>query len=64
MDALSIEEASWLQDYDAYYYNRAKNRPLPILRIQYVGEGFIESKWRSRLTINHDPVMSKNVHLR
>ncbi len=35
MPEFSIEEASWLQDYDAYYYNRAKNRPLPVLRVQY-----------------------------
>ena len=31
----SIEEAVWLRAYDDYYYDRARRRPLPVLRVRY-----------------------------
>ena len=35
MPAASIVEASWLEEYDAYYYDRDGGMPLPILRVRY-----------------------------
>jgi hypothetical protein len=28
-------DATWLEEYDAYYYDRANTRPLPVLRVRY-----------------------------
>jgi hypothetical protein len=30
-----MQDAVWLQEYDAYYYNQDGNRPLPVLRVRY-----------------------------
>jgi hypothetical protein len=30
-----IVDAMWLEEYDAYYYDRAAIRPLPVLRVRY-----------------------------
>ena len=30
-----VEEAAWLTEYDGYYYDRAGERPLPVLRVKY-----------------------------
>ena len=30
-----IRDAVWLQDYDAYYYDKNHARPLPVLRVRY-----------------------------
>jgi hypothetical protein len=35
MPGVPIEDAAWLQEYDAYYYNKDGNRPLPVLRVRY-----------------------------
>ena len=35
MPGSAIEEAVWLEAYDAYYYDRDGARPLPVLRIRY-----------------------------
>jgi hypothetical protein len=38
MPGVRIEDAAWLQEYDAYYYNQDGNRPLPVLRVRYADE--------------------------
>jgi hypothetical protein len=35
MPGIAIEEASWLDTYDAYYYDRAGELALPVLRVRY-----------------------------
>jgi hypothetical protein len=30
-----VQEAVWLTSYDSYYYDRASERPLPVLRVKY-----------------------------
>ena len=35
MDGVPIEGVSWLDDYDAYYYDRDGNLSLPVLRVRY-----------------------------
>ena len=35
MPGSAIEDATWLDEYDAYYYNRFNARPLPVLRVKY-----------------------------
>jgi hypothetical protein len=35
MDGVPIEGVSWLDDYDAYYYDRARALSLPVLRVRY-----------------------------
>jgi PepSY-associated TM region len=41
MDA-PIEGVSWLDDYDAYYYDRNRNLSLPVLRVRYADS---QSTW-------------------
>ncbi len=36
MRDVPIEDASWLNEYDAHYYDLRGSRPLPVLRVQYV----------------------------
>ena len=38
MPGVPIQDAAWLQEYDAYYYNQDGNRPLPVLRVRYADE--------------------------
>jgi len=38
MPGVGIEDAAWLHEYDAYYYNQDGNRPLPVLRVRYADE--------------------------
>ncbi len=35
MPGVRIAEATWLNEYDAYYYHRARGRRLPALRVKY-----------------------------
>src|SRR5262245_18759869 len=35
MPATQVQEAVWLTRYDNYYYDRAGERPLPVLRVKY-----------------------------
>jgi hypothetical protein len=35
MPGVPMQDAEWLQEYDAYYYNKDGNRPLPVLRVRY-----------------------------
>ena len=35
MPDVPMQDAVWLQEYDAYYYNQDGNRPLPVLRVRY-----------------------------
>ena len=35
MDGVPIEGVSWLDDYDAYYYDRDRELSLPVLRVRY-----------------------------
>lgn len=35
MPGSPIEDATWLDEYDSYYYDRFDARPLPVLRVQY-----------------------------
>jgi len=35
MDGVPIEGVSWLDDYDAYYYDRNRALSLPVLRVRY-----------------------------
>lgn len=35
MNGAVIEGMSWLDDYDAYYYDRARHLSLPVLRVRY-----------------------------
>jgi hypothetical protein len=35
MDGVPIEGVSWLDDYDAYYYDRDRALSLPVLRVRY-----------------------------
>jgi hypothetical protein len=35
MPGIIIKDQSWLTDYDAYYYHRAKGKRLPVLRVKY-----------------------------
>jgi hypothetical protein len=34
-----IQETAWLTTYDSYYYDRASERPLPVLRVKYADAG-------------------------
>jgi hypothetical protein len=35
MQGVSVRDAVWLTVYDAYYYDRARALPLPVLRVRY-----------------------------
>ena len=35
MPGVPVEDASWLSEYDAHYYDLRGARPLPVLRVQY-----------------------------
>lgn len=35
MPGVPVKDAAWLDEYDAYYYNRDGLRPLPVLRVRY-----------------------------
>jgi hypothetical protein len=35
MPDVPVRDAVWLQDYDAYYYDKNRARPLPVLRVRY-----------------------------
>ena len=35
MPGVEVQDAAWLREYDAYYYDKDGNRPLPVLRIRY-----------------------------
>ncbi len=35
MPGVEVEDAVWLSRYDAYYYDRTGERPLPVLRVRY-----------------------------
>ena len=35
MPGVATQEAVWLTSYDSYYYDRAAERPLPVLRVKY-----------------------------
>lgn len=35
MPSAGIVEAAWLDEYDAYYYHRARGRRLPVMRVKY-----------------------------
>jgi hypothetical protein len=38
MPGLPMQDAAWLHEYDAYYYNQDGTRPLPVLRVRYADE--------------------------
>ena len=38
MPGVRTQEAVWLTSYDSYYYDRAAERPLPVLRVKYADE--------------------------
>jgi hypothetical protein len=38
MPRVRTQEAVWLTSYDSYYYDRAAERPLPVLRVKYADE--------------------------
>ena len=35
MAGVPIQDAAWLDEYDAYYYSQKGTRPLPVLRVRY-----------------------------
>ncbi|HYR91532.1 MAG TPA: hypothetical protein VE422_46190 [Terriglobia bacterium] len=35
MPGVQVQDAAWLSEYDAYYYNQAGLRSLPVLRVRY-----------------------------
>jgi hypothetical protein len=35
MPGVEVMEAVWLDEYDAYYYARGRDRPLPVLRVRF-----------------------------
>ena len=35
MPGTTVNDAVWLEEYDAYYYDRHGARPLPVLRVRY-----------------------------
>ena len=35
MPGARVQDAVWLTQYDGYYYDRAGERPLPVLRVKY-----------------------------
>ena len=35
MPGIPVRESDWLDSYDAYYYDRYRSRPLPVLRVRY-----------------------------
>ena len=35
MPGVPVQDAAWLHEYDAYYYHKDGNRPLPVLRVRY-----------------------------
>jgi hypothetical protein len=35
MPGVAVQDAVWLEEYDAYYYDRSRDLPLPILRVRY-----------------------------
>jgi len=35
MPDVPVRDAVWLQEYDAYYYDKNRDRPLPVLRVRY-----------------------------
>ena len=39
MPGAAIQETTWLTTYDSYYYDRASERPLPVLRVKYGDTG-------------------------
>jgi len=42
MPGVRVADASWLNEYDAHYYDLRGSRPLPVLRVQY---GDASSTW-------------------
>jgi hypothetical protein len=38
MPGVSMEDATWLTEYDSYYYNQDGLRSLPVLRVRYADE--------------------------
>ena len=42
MPGVPMRDATWLQEYDAYYYDKDGRRPLPVLRVRYADA---ESTW-------------------
>ena len=38
MPGVPVQDAVWLQEYDAYYYNQDGIRPLPVLRVRYADD--------------------------
>ncbi|MBI3050214.1 MAG: hypothetical protein HYY76_18110 [Acidobacteria bacterium] len=38
MPGVAVEEALWLQAYDAHYYDLRSSRPLPVLRVRFADE--------------------------
>ena len=38
MPDMPIRDAVWLQEYDAYYYDKNHARPLPVLRVRYADD--------------------------
>jgi hypothetical protein len=38
MPGVPVQDAVWLQDYDSYYYDKNRQRPLPVLRVRYADE--------------------------
>ena len=38
MPGAPVQDASWIQEYDAYYYDKNGDRPLPVLRVRYADE--------------------------
>jgi hypothetical protein len=42
MPGVAVTEATWLRQYDSYYYDRRGARPLPVLRVRY---GDPEATW-------------------
>ena len=35
MPGVPVRESDWLDSYDAYYYDRYRSKPLPVLRVRY-----------------------------
>jgi hypothetical protein len=35
MPGVAVQDATWLEAYDSYYYNRFDAKPLPVLRVQF-----------------------------
>jgi len=35
MPGIEIKDATWLKEYDSYYYSQEGTRPLPVLRVRF-----------------------------